>query len=245
MGAQLSTRFLSTLLLLAGLGLSGCVTTDATEAAKDKVHRPYAQSDAGQATQLLLVVGAGPFYLVHAPRARGAPPLVVEVELMKPGVDLHALYQNDRRVTGEAVYSVIPEAFAVDELAPERRGLPPRLSFRGDLYRGDASGSGSLLVRDIGVRVRRVLYKDGAPPGWFLFGNERELFAVRFAPGPALMQVWLTYGIPGADEARAVQRGSVLTLPESEDARELEGEVTAEGRHYQVGVRKLAVLYGD
>jgi hypothetical protein len=187
---------------------------------------------------------------------------MLEVGLTKTGEDAAGLVATDRRVTGEAVYTLVPEAISIQELI-QPAGAPLRTSFSGTIYRGRRDQGGSQLLRDVSVRVERVVMgaplDTGAPldplPSYQLFGDARQLFAVHLLGGQPdfehVVRLRIVAGVETAAQAAAIRQGAVLQLTDrANDAahalksgEDVRGLVTFGAQHLSVQLRVADEIY--
>jgi hypothetical protein len=164
-----------------------------------------------KATHGMVVVGEETIYLSHMPMFMEphAVQYLLEVTLQGATGDARQLYVDDRRTTGTAVYTLVPEPFRISDLvAPE--GQEPKLtSFTGTLFRGHFERGGTELLDPVTVEVQRVIhfrhFDHHAPRpaalDYLAFGKGNELFlAHRITRAPDFDQhiaVRLDSGIAG------------------------------------------------
>lgn len=103
----------------------------------------------------MLLVGLDPICASHLPMFH--PPhdfqLLAAVDL--DGADA---YREDRRTSGEPVYTLDPERFSWKELLPDGSDPPKRSSFLADVYRGHFERRGTRILEQARVDVVRVAY---------------------------------------------------------------------------------------
>ena len=79
----------------------------------------------------MLMVGEETIYLSHLPMFMSPHnyQAILEVTLTSKGSDPQAIYANDRRTTGEKIYTFMPERFVLTELVSPDPKRPSRRSF--------------------------------------------------------------------------------------------------------------------
>lgn len=204
------------LILTTLLGLASACMTPADHSSG--VAKPPAKTQAEQAvTRPMLLLGSGPIYLA-------VDQVLLEVEMRKSGHDPQGTYAYDRQVTGERIYTVVPEPLLLSELILPA-GSPERKTFKGDLVRGTPGQGGSVFLTRLSFKVKRVIYASKAKaaqqltvPQYLVFGTLKELFAVRMpADGgafPEVLAVRVRDGILNAARAESLRRGTFVRLPE-------------------------------
>lgn len=208
------------------LALSSCQSTEpGTSTTKDDhQHGPAADQPSVHG---MLVLGDGPVYLSHLPMFHGPHDyqVLLEVQLVKDGSDPTSLYAQDRRVTGEKVYTLVPEAFSLPELFGPTNGLPQRTSFKAKVYRGHFERGGVQFLSGLTVQVKRVVHAkkfDRNPTAlphskYFVFGNAGELFGAHVVNKKPdfdhLIALRISSGILSEVQAEAVRAGVVVDLP--------------------------------
>lgn len=149
----------------------------------------------------MLVVGTGPLYFSHLPMFH--PPhdfqLIVEAELTGEG-DPVRLYREDRKRTGEKIYTWLPTAFVLRDLL--RVDRPPAME--GVLFRGHFERGGVAITRGVQASVTRVLYSQQIRPDG---PRDSALRYVVFGESPSLFAAHVISAAPDFD--------SVLTLSAS------------------------------
>jgi hypothetical protein len=245
--------------------INACQTPDGVTTAKGQEGRTATLVEA-PLNHELLVIGKGPVYAAFLPHFSQTQSYqaVLEVELRKAGTDLAALYVQDRRQTGETVYTIASERFPLMELFGPGGGAPQRSTFRATLFRGSPGGGGSPIAANITVKVKRVILarrigEDPVMPtlSAFLFGNQHELFAVHAANGASdfeqVTSVKVVSGAPTAVQAAAILSGGVVDFPgvanEASQAlqenREYDGRVKIGPEEVDIRVRVGEDLYFD
>lgn len=139
----------------------------------------------------MLVVGEKAIFLSHLPLFHSPHDYQVILEARLPEAARKA-YAEDRRATGERVYTVVPEPFVLPEQVQGRR------PFKADLYRGHFERGGQAILEGVTVEIVRVVHfrrlnpadvAQGREDG-LLFGRDGEAFlAHRIAAPPDFDQV--------------------------------------------------------
>jgi hypothetical protein len=153
-------------------------------------------------THNMLVVGDGPIHLSHLPMFMAPHDFQVLAEV-DFGDDARAAYLDDRRQRSCNVYTFSPERFAITGLA-EPVGNPALRSFRGDLFRGHLERGGSLIARDVGVSIQRLVhFRRFERPG----GRPARLTYLLFGAGAARFLAHLVTRPPDFDHLLSVTLG--------------------------------------
>lgn len=241
------------------LGSNGCLTSGDQEASggqiKEIVKQQASKPDAPRVHGMLLL-GSETIYLSYL-GSKGQPldyQVLMEVELVRPGLDPEGLYRSDRHLTGEGVYTVESEAFSLPELFGAVGKVPIRTNFKVTLFRGDIEQGGSPLLVGVTVKVKRVIFVNAltstAPRlprlKYFLFGNAAELFAAhvvsRATDFVQLEAVSLTSGVPSESAAQQIRTGIFVEMDGTVNAA---AEALKEGREYeavvQIGAEKWPI----
>ncbi len=172
-------------------------------------------------THGMLIFGDGPVYLSHLPMFHQPHDyqVLLEVDFVKPGADPLATYVEDRHVTGEKVYTLVPEKLSLPELFS---GV--RTSFKATLVRGHFERGGSPFLTNVTVNVKRVVFQKkfdpmaGALPEsrYIVFGDAHQLFAahmIQKAPDfDHVVSIRLAEGIPDEATAVAIRAGSLVAF---------------------------------
>ncbi len=181
----------------------------------------------------MLLVGARALYLSHLPMF--APPhdfqVLLEVRLRHEDADPHDVYLRDRADTGTALYTLVPEVFALRELIEEPGAATARTSFGGQLWRGHFERGGDLLLDGLTVEVVDIpLFEqlrggDPKPAGdleYICFGKPGERFLAHRISGP-----------PDFDQIVALR----LVDPEIDEMIRRMGPVLVKGRDDELPAR--------
>ncbi|MGH3930189.1 MAG: hypothetical protein ACRDTF_09455 [Pseudonocardiaceae bacterium] len=176
----------------------------------------------------MLLVGTHALYLSHLPMF--APPhdsqLCLEVQLRHEDADPHDVYLRDRADTGTALYTLVPEVFALRELIKEPGAATVRTSFGGQLWRGHFERGGDLLLDGLTVEVVDLPFfeklelpgGDPRPTGdleYICFGKPSERFLAHRIVGP-----------PDFDQIVAIR----IADPEIDEMTRRMGPVLVKGR---------------
>jgi hypothetical protein len=166
------------------------------------------------------MLGNGPVYLSAL---SGGYQVVLAVDLSRPDGDPVGTYADDRRRTGEPVYTLISERLVFQDLVgPAHR----RTTFKGSLVRGRPGEGGRTFLADVLVTVKRVVYARSLAswgfgampfppaPQTLLFGDEGQLYAmaIRTHPddGARIDAVRITGGVLNEAQAAAIRVGALL-----------------------------------
>lgn len=235
------------------VALAGCTTPTDHSASKD--HTPTHQADQPSVHGMLLF-GNGPVYLSHLPMFHSPHDyqLLLEVEMVKTGTDPLATYVEDRRVTGEKIYTVVPETFVLTELFTPANA-PQRKSFKADVVRGHFERGGAEFISNVTFKVKRVVFSKKFQPNaaqlpnlqYLVFGNAKELFAAHVVTKKPdfdhVVSVRVKEGILNEQQAQLVQKGVFTRFPSvangADQALKAETEAEAEAK---VGTETLPVL---
>lgn len=125
-------------------------------------HGEHPHPAPGVATHGMLVFGEEPIYVSHLPMFH--PPHNFQV-LAEVGFASREeeLYRSDRAETGEKVYTIAPERFALEELVSPPLEAPARTSFRATLFRGHFERGGEAIIQKLLVNVERVAHFQELP----------------------------------------------------------------------------------
>lgn len=205
------------------VALAGCTTP--TDHSAPRAHTPAHQPDP-PSTHGMLMVGSGPVYLSHLPMFH-APhdyQVLLEVEMVKAGTDPLFTYVQDRQVTGEKVYTVVPETFVLSELFTPANA-PQRKTFKADVVRGHFERGGTEFISNVTFKVTRVVFakKFEANPAalpnlqYLVFGSQKELFAAHIVTKKPdfdhVVSVRISDGILSEAQAQTVEKGVFVRLP--------------------------------
>lgn len=247
--------------LLAALLPLGCQTQTpvATVTAEHDHHPAEPASVHG-----MLMVGDGPIYLSHLPMFH-APhdyQVILEVTLLKEGADPTATYTQDRAVTGERLYTVVPEPFVLTEIfAPP--GTPARTSFRARLVRGHFERGGQTFMSGVTIKVTRVIMakklESNAPAlanlKYVVFGDSSQLFAAhliqRMPDFDHVVAARIDSGVLDESLAQELRAGSIVSFPgiTNDVAHALgqesavTGEATLGGQTHELGLQVGSEFY--
>lgn len=226
--------------LLAAATFGSCQSTEQGSAPKEE-HQHGGTTADQPSVHGMLALGDGPVYLSHLPMFQGPHDyqVILEVELQKEGSDPTAIYAQDRRITGEKVYTLVPEVMVLPELLGSVNGLPQRTTFKGKLFRGHFERGGTQLLTGLTIRVKRVVFAKkfdrnaAALPHakYLVFGNETELFAAHIVQKKPdfdhLAALRVAGGIMTEEQAKALRQGltvSFETTANTPDAALVEGQ---------------------
>lgn len=226
---HVKANFLSLLTAVVVL-IGGCQTGDKDEGQVKDANGHVSHGEQPSVHGMLLV-GNGPFYLSHLPMFHKPHDyqVILEVELKKsrtePG-EASSLYVDDRRVTGEKIYTIVPEPFVLTELFPADE-TTPRTSFKADLVRGHFERGGQVILKEVEFKITKVIYKkkldpNGAPlPSlqYIVFGNDVELFGAHLIARKSdfdhVVSLRVTSGVQTPSQVEALHRGGLLSLASS------------------------------
>lgn len=133
----------------------------------------------------MLLFGEEAIYLSHLPMFMSMHDhqVIMEVTLTVAQGDAHAIYRDDRRESGERVYTLVPEKFSLRRLGAE--GDNALRSFQGTVHRGHFEKPGNkAILRDVTVNVVNVIHFRRFDPQaetvsklpYLLFGRGDELY---------------------------------------------------------------------
>lgn len=213
------------LLLIGGLAASAGACRSADSGSTSDVKDLHGPVHDAPSTHGMLIVGDGPVYLSHLPMFHKPHDyqVLIEVELVKTGIDATALYVQDRKTTGEKIYTAVPETFSLPDLFTPADS-PVRQSFKATLVRGHFERGGSPILEDVTVKVKKVVFAkkfeknpDALPElRYFLFGNENELFAAHIVNKKPdfdhVLSVRVTTGVQSDAQSAAIRAGSLLKV---------------------------------
>jgi hypothetical protein len=144
----------------------------------------------------MLIVGEQTVFLSHLPLFDSPHDYqgILEATFSKPGSDPQSVYFNDRKRSGEKVYTLQPKAFVLPRLAAAQ----PLRSFSGNVYRGQyetmkpREQDAARIGKDVQVTVTKVIHFrkfDPAAPKtaqleYLLFGKGPELFLAHLITRP-------------------------------------------------------------
>lgn len=142
----------------------------------------------------MIVVGEDTVFLSHLPMF--GPPhnyqVILEVTFTGEQGDPQAEYVQDRRESGERVYTLFPELFSLPALASSAPEHPQIESFRGTVVRGHFEKGGEAILKDVVVNVIQVIHFRKFDPEaeelpvleYFLFGKGQELYLAHLITRP-------------------------------------------------------------
>jgi hypothetical protein len=140
----------------------------------------------------MLIVGTSNVFLSHLPMFH-APhdyQAIFEVALSEQGTDATAIYQEDRRTSGERVYTWVPKPFALPSLFTPGNAAP---QMQGTIFRGHFERGGTPITSDrVRATVTRVLFARKFTPSdaplshlqYLLFGTTKEPFVAHVISRP-------------------------------------------------------------
>lgn len=131
-------------------------------------------------THGMMLMGNETIYASHLPMFHSPHDyqIILILELTK---DDQVIYQQDRKNhPGELVYTIEPETFVLPEMINYTR------IFKASIYRGHFERGGSSFLKNITVKIKKVIYykqfdKNATKPDnlhYLLFGNAKEQFLV-------------------------------------------------------------------
>lgn len=220
------TQLFKALLISIVLPLAACqATVSGSSVTEDHGHSATMDQPS---THGMLMVGDGPVYLSHLPMFHKPHDyqVLLQVSLMKEGADPTGIYSNDRQVTGERIYTVVPETFVLTELFTPM-GQPTRTSFKATLYRGHFERGGTAIMNNVTVNVTRVVVAKrfakepvAALPNlkYYVFGDDTQLFAAhvinRKPDFDHVVSVRVVSGVLDAGQASDLSNGSIVDFTE-------------------------------
>lgn len=143
----------------------------------------------------MLVVGERTVYLSHLPMF-GHPhhdvQAILEAHFTAEGSDPQAAYAEDRRASGERMYTLKPEPFVLQHLVRPEPGQECLCEFIGELYRGHFERDGHVLLSEVTVVVDHIVHFRQFDPRAdmpvvlheLLFGTGEECFLAHFISRP-------------------------------------------------------------
>jgi hypothetical protein len=170
----------------------------------------------------MLLFGEQALYLSHLPMFMSMHDrqVILEVTLEGQKGEAQAIYQADRRETGERVYTLVPERFSLQRLGAE--GTEALRTFQGTVHRGHFEKPGNLvLLKDVTVSVTNLIHFRKFDPEatlpselqYLLFGHPGELYLAHWITRPPDFDQILPVSATGPaftdDELR---HGMVLTF---------------------------------
>ncbi len=173
----------------------------------------------------MLVVGDQTVYLSHLPMF-GHPhhdvQAILEVHLSGDGDDPQATYVEDRRGSGERVYTLAPERFFLRHLVTPEPGRECLCEFTGKLYRGHFERGGTPLLSKVTITVDHVVHfrqfdpRADAPENleYVLFGKGDERFLAHLITRPPDFDQVLSVRASGQNFSDDdLQQGPTLFIP--------------------------------
>jgi hypothetical protein len=140
----------------------------------------------------MLLFGEKALYLSHLPMFMSMHDhqVIMEVTLARGGEDVQALYRDDRRNTGERVYTLVPEKFSLQRLGTD--GEDALRSFQGTVVRSHFEKGGQAILRGVTVEVVNVIHFRQFDPDaealselqYLLFGRGNELYMAHLITKP-------------------------------------------------------------
>lgn len=220
----MKTSSLSLLSLAFTFLAAGCQLNDKNDSVLQH-HTPQHGHGDAPSVHGMLMFGDGPVYLSHLPMFHKPHDyqVLLEVELVKTGADPLATYVQDRNVTGEKVYTVVPEPFSLPELFTPANA-PARTSFKMSLVRGHFERGGSTFMTNVTAKVKRVVLarKFDANPqplaqlNYLLFGDDKQLFAAHWITKKPdfdhVVAVRLNGGVLNDQQAAAIRAGKMVSF---------------------------------
>jgi len=174
----------------------------------------------------MLLFGEAALYLSHLPMFMTIHDhqVILEVTLAHGEKDAPAIYQADRRDTGERVYTLVPEEFSLQRLGAE--GSDALRSFQGTVYRGHFEKAGVPILRDVTVDVVNVIHFRQFDPHaqalpelqYLLFGHVEELYLAHLiSKAPDFDQIVPVTAISHRFSEETLEGGVLLTFPRREN----------------------------
>jgi hypothetical protein len=139
----------------------------------------------------MLIVGEEKVFLSHLPMFHSPHDfqVLLEVTLRADDSDPFVVYRDDRRSSGEPIYTWVPTPFVLPSLidAP-----PGGATMQGTIFRGHFERGGTAITSDqVHADVTRVLFSRKLPAGaaqtplqYILFGNPAEPFLAHLITRP-------------------------------------------------------------
>jgi hypothetical protein len=146
-------------------------------------------------THGMLIVGAETLFLSHFPMFNHPHhdfQVILEVMMRKPGQDPQQAYVQDRKASGQKMYTFVPEEFFLPEIAPTGPSSMPSPSFSGTVVRGHFERSGTPILRDVTVDIAQVVHFRQFDPQagplehleYLFFGKGEERFLAHLITKP-------------------------------------------------------------
>ncbi len=140
----------------------------------------------------MLVVGESEVFMSHLPMFHAPHDFQVflHVSLSEEGRNPTAVYREDRRVSGEPIYTWVPRPFVLSKLL---EAVQDQSLMIGTLYRGHFERGGTPITSDqVSVKVIRVLYGRQFTPNdqrpaqlrYLVFGSAGEPFIAHWLTRP-------------------------------------------------------------
>ena len=184
----------------------------------------------------MLMFGEGAVYFSHLPMFMSPHDYqaIFAVTLTLQGSDPQAAYVQDRRTSGQRIYTFVPERFVLPDLVTPDRQHPRRTSFMGTPFRGHFERGGQPLPLptagqlaatkppEVKAAVDRIIhFRKFSPEGpplpqleYLLFGKGTECFLAHFITTPPDFDQILAVKVAGRDfTAQELQQGVLITLP--------------------------------
>ena len=184
----------------------------------------------------MLMVGEEMVYLSHLPMFMSPHDyqVILAVTLTNKGSDPQAIYVNDRRTTGERIYTFVPERFVLTDLVSPDPQHPRRGSFGGIPFRGHFERGGQPLPvttagqpaagkpPPVGVNVAWVVHFRKFDPDadqlpqleYLLFGKGEERFLAHLITRPPDFDQILSVKVAGhAFTDEELRQGVPVTFP--------------------------------
>jgi hypothetical protein len=172
----------------------------------------------------MLVVGENTVYLSHLPMF-GHPHHDVQAILAARFTgegDPQAAYAEDRRTSGERMYTLKPEPFVLQQLVTPEPGQECLCEFAGELYRGHFERPGHTLLSRVMVTIDRIVHFRRFDPQaekpvaqhYVLFGTGEEAFLAHLITRPPdFDQVVSTRFVSEGMSDEALRTGPTLFFP--------------------------------
>jgi hypothetical protein len=206
----------------------------------------------------MVMFGDKSIYLSHMPmfQAPHNAQVILEVSLTKDGEQPEDQYREDRRSTGNTLYSVEPQKMRLSDLQQDA-------SFTGKVFRGNFETDGELLSPDVTITIKSVVHFRTLDPAtkpdpsagrrYLFFGQPGQFFAVHEITAAPSFDHILPIIIDAPDVAQsAFPTATPLRIPgkDNKSSRLTSGETAdadfpeAIGPDGQKGVRSK-IIAGD
>jgi hypothetical protein len=194
----------------------------------------------------MLMVGEEAVFLSHLPmfgHDHHDVQAILAVHLSDGAGDPQAAYADDRRRTGEGIYTLEPRHFFLPHIVEPEPGQECLCEITGDIYRGHFERGGIDILPNVTATIDQVVHFRRFDPHavplphltYLLFGAGDELFLAHLITRPPDFDQVVSVAIGGALPAAELRQGPTLAVP---------GRANRIGERLQPGERVAAVLEG-